>query len=534
MIDGSCIATFDFVLGDGLVSLALSNDGTRLAFGLYDSVQVISDVLSDQSVNIRQRDDLVQSILFSQDSDHLMLGTSLGSVEIWDISDLKRLQDSEPQAGFDPFSSDSYKNEYFLSHFADGSLETTNISNSKREETTEFSTEGICTRNFSHDNFFLALGYEDCSIRILERKSLEYLRSCDTQNEKHGDLHFSHDDTYLASISERGCFRVWEIATGACVQRLDSRSGKFTELVFLPSQVRLASKTKEGEIRIWDTINGDSVEMLRSSPVTVTRLHFSHDSRLLAAISSGSAIHIWDTLNGKGLHMFKCRVRNGDFMISLAFTYDDERLASGWYDEEINIWDIASSDFVQTLWLGSSIYDVSVDPSDTRLQTKIGIYAFDSMIRTSPSNKKDNRIRRLRQVGYGVSPDLSWITHNSKNLVWIPPEFRPDHSEFVRVHGPNIAMIPPGRAIVFEFIESEELVGQFGSVSERPSWRSPVEDDWTERKRIPQRVPSAELERFRSGMVMSEDEEEAGEEEEEEEEETVISETESSETTSDD
>ena len=508
VIDGSCIAIFDLVLEYGVNSLALSNDGTCLAFGLYGSVKFISNVLNNESVDIRLKEgDSASSILFSQDSGHLMLGRTLGSVEIWDISDLKSLWDSEPQAGFNPLSSISYNKEYSLSHFQEGSPGNTDIFDPKREETTGFSTEGISTRSFSHDNFFLALGYKDCDIRILERKSLRYLRSCDTQNEKHGNLYFSHDDTYLASISERGCFRVWEITTGACVQRFDSHSGKFTGLFFLPNQARLASKTKEGEIRIWDIINGDSVEMLRSSLVTVMRLHFSHDSRLLAAIPIGGAIPIWDTSNGKGLQMFECYVSGSYFITSLAFTCNDKYLASVWSTGDMNIWDIASGDCVQTLGLECHIYDMSFNPSGTRLLTEAGAYALDPMVKTSPSNNDEKRIRRLRQLGYGLSSVRSWITYKSEKLLWIPPQYRPEYRSKTSVQGSKIAMIhPSGRAIVFQFVESEEIINQLGSMSGKPTWHSPVEDDWIEQKAIPRKVPSAELERFRSGIVMSDEE----------------------------
>jgi hypothetical protein len=33
--------------------------------------------------------------------------------------------------------------------------------------------------------------------------------------------------------------------------------------------------------------------------------------------------------------------------------------------------------------------------------------------------------------GYGLNDDKSWITHNGVNLLWLPPEYRPnDHSLF--------------------------------------------------------------------------------------------------------
>ncbi|KAK3685335.1 hypothetical protein B0T22DRAFT_465391, partial [Podospora appendiculata] len=34
----------------------------------------------------------------------------------------------------------------------------------------------------------------------------------------------------------------------------------------------------------------------------------------------------------------------------------------------------------------------------------------------------------LAKQGYSLGPDQSWITCNGKNVLWVPPEYRPSRS----------------------------------------------------------------------------------------------------------
>ena len=100
LIDGSCGAKFDLANDYGVYSLAFSNDGICLAFGTGSWVTVISNVLGPQSIQIKREEstsDDSMSILFLRDSDHLLLSSRSGMIQIRDMSGFERLQTSEPQ-----------------------------------------------------------------------------------------------------------------------------------------------------------------------------------------------------------------------------------------------------------------------------------------------------------------------------------------------------------------------------------------------------------------------------------------------------
>ncbi|KAH9209098.1 hypothetical protein DL95DRAFT_394702 [Leptodontidium sp. 2 PMI_412] len=70
---------------------------------------------------------------------------------------------------------------------------------------------------------------------------------------------------------------------------------------------------------------------------------------------------------------------------------------------------------------------LSFDTTGSYLFTHTGTVAVDS---PSASNIISKRIERQtpQYLGVGLSLNGEWITYNSENLVWLPPEYRPCRS----------------------------------------------------------------------------------------------------------
>ncbi len=52
-------------------------------------------------------------------------------------------------------------------------------------------------------------------------------------------------------------------------------------------------------------------------------------------------------------------------------------------------------------------------------------------------------------IGYGLNKDRTWVTYGGQDLVWLPPEYRP---EVMATSEDNIALgCPSGRVLVLRF-----------------------------------------------------------------------------------
>ena len=121
---------------------------------------------------------------------------------------------------------------------------------------------------------------------------------------------------------------------------------------------------------------------------------------------------------------------HSDVVTSVAFSYDSARLASTSHDKTVRIWN-ASGECLQIFSVARVLSDISFDISDSYLHTEIGTIDISAL----PGSVKRPTVSEPRSPQYqglGLSADGVWITLDSENLVWLPPEYRPHRSAVVR------------------------------------------------------------------------------------------------------
>jgi WD40 repeat protein/serine/threonine protein kinase len=156
-------------------------------------------------------------------------------------------------------------------------------------------------------------------------------------------LMFSPDGERLASAGADGTVKIWNSKTGTLIQTLDAHNGFVSSVAFHPDGKHLASVGgADRQVKVWDLDLTPPREVF-ARPCdgvhvggTAYAAAFSPiDGRLLAAGSDG-AVTIWDSRNGQPLHKLG---RTGKDRISVAFSRDGRRLASGNWEGSVKLWD---------------------------------------------------------------------------------------------------------------------------------------------------------------------------------------------------
>jgi WD40 repeat protein len=111
---------------------------------------------------------------------------------------------------------------------------------------------------------------------------------------------------------------------------------------------------------------------------------------------------------------------------SVAFSHDSTRLASASDDSTVKMWDASSGACLQTLNVGKTLYDLSFNPTGSRLYTDEGTIDIQSLEASSRTDFAESM--RPVYVGTGFSSDGIWIQHAGNNVLWVPSEYRPSHS----------------------------------------------------------------------------------------------------------
>ncbi len=107
----------------------------------------------------------------------------------------------------------------------------------------------------------------------------------------------------------------------------------------------------------------DEVRTQQGHGSQVAALDFSPDNRLLASGSWDAQAIIWDVASGAQQQVFT----HGDRVVAVAFSPDGSRLATATQGGLITLWDVASGESVSTLEHDAEVYTLAFSPDGLRL-----------------------------------------------------------------------------------------------------------------------------------------------------------------------
>jgi eukaryotic-like serine/threonine-protein kinase len=98
-------------------------------------------------------------------------------------------------------------------------------------------------------------------------------------------------------------------------------------------------------VRIWDLVRGRELWTSALPNAAIGVLSFSHDGKRLAATRSGRDVRILDAATGHEVSP----PLNCSIPISLEFSPNDKRLATGLFDGTVKVWDLTSGQETLTM-----------------------------------------------------------------------------------------------------------------------------------------------------------------------------------------
>ena len=163
-------------------------------------------------------------------------------------------------------------------------------------------------------------------------------------------------------------------------------------------------------------------------------LLFSPSSSLIRKLfqhEEPKGIIIWPAMSYGRSACLQTLKGHSNSVTSVAFSHDLAQLASVSWNSTVKIWDASSGACLKTLHIGKILYNLSFDPTGSRLYTDIGTIVIPSSEVSSAKASSTNDTEELAQPlyqGTSLSADGMWIKHAENNMLWVPSEYRPSCS----------------------------------------------------------------------------------------------------------
>jgi WD40 repeat protein len=326
----------------GVMSLAISFDGSRIVSGSRDRTMRVWDGRTFQELGICEHEDEVKSVTFSRDNSLIASGSKDCTVWIWNALSLENVIRLTGHT----------RTVWSVAFFQDG----TRIASASSDCTVRMwdarTYEPLPGVQCSGPVFTIAISPDSTQMALGERTSdsNKILHVFDTVtlaeqaqvNISPGAylpwaIAFSPGGDLISTRTVSGAIQVWDASNLSNIATITGHHGQVTSIVFSSDGSQIVSGSADGTVRIRPVASSE--EQLAPIPghdACVNQVAFSSDGSRLVSGSDDKTVRIWDGLTCEELVVLH---GHEDEVWTVAYSPDGTRVISGSRDDSVRVWD---------------------------------------------------------------------------------------------------------------------------------------------------------------------------------------------------
>jgi WD40 repeat protein/serine/threonine protein kinase len=282
---------------DGVISVAFSPDGQRIATGSWDKTAKVWDAASGRElVTLKGHTDRIDSVAFSPDGQRIVTGSWDNTAKLWDSASGKELL-------------------VLKGH-----------------------TDWIHSVAYSMDGQRIVTGGDDMTAKVWDAASGRELLTLKGHGGPIDSVAFSWDGQQIVTGSWDHTAKVWDAVSGRELVSLKGNSLIYS-VAISPDGQRIVTGGWDHTAHVWDVAGGRELLALKRHSGPINSVAFSRDGQRIVTGSADNAAKVWDAADGRELFMFK---GHGGAIWSVAFSPNGQRIVTGSGDGTAKVWDVAS------------------------------------------------------------------------------------------------------------------------------------------------------------------------------------------------
>ncbi len=322
----------------GLVSVAISPDGTKLATGSFDKTAKLWDIPTGQilwtTIASTGTGLAVGGLVFSPDGNTLSGEDDDRKIMVWNVS---TATETTPYLKFGKIGHQfAVSPDGKLLAAQTGAFFVTVFDIASGRKMLSIDAIGFVKEVvFAPDSKSLLIAGSE---KIAKLWSLPSGKEVGTFKDVTGGLAFSPNGKTIA-MCIKDTIKLWDVEKGYDIAILRGHANDVFTVAFSLDGLKLASGGFDNTAKIWNVPTAETRGILRGHTKAISNISFSPDSKLLASASEDKTARIWD------VEMEQVRRPLGghsDVVVFTAFSPDERTVATIAKDGMIKIWDIAT------------------------------------------------------------------------------------------------------------------------------------------------------------------------------------------------
>jgi len=218
----------------------------------------------------------------------------------------------------------------------------------------------VFAATFRPDGKRLATAGADRAIRIfnVETGAEEVLI------EDHADwvmaVAFSPDGSQLASASRDKTAKLFDAATGDARLTFNGHGDIVYGVGFLPDGTQVATIGADNRIRTWTVEKGEQKQEIKGYGGDVFQIQVLADGNAISCSEDRTA-RLHSLADGKEFRKF---TGHNEWIYAVAAHAESQRIATGSYDGEVRLWDLADGKLLLTFRAAPGLEQVSIEQSE--------------------------------------------------------------------------------------------------------------------------------------------------------------------------